>query len=49
MRRKVLLVSGKITVEKGFEYFQDYNSAKNLSDRTIRYYDDCFKYFRRIF
>lgn len=47
MKRKVLLTEN-MTLELAFEHFQEFNRAKNLSDSTIRYYEDCFKYFRSV-
>lgn len=39
----------EMTLNKAFEEFQNYNKAKNLSEYTISYYDDCIKYFRQFF
>lgn len=38
-----------INFESAFLEFQHYNKAKNLSERTINYYDDCYKYFSNFF
>lgn len=35
-----------ITLEEAFEEFQNCNFSKNLSNETLKYYDNCFKYFR---
>lgn len=39
----------RLTVDKAFLEFQRINRAKNLSERTISFYDDCYKYFRELF
>ena len=38
-----------ISFEKAFLEFQRYNYTKNLSEKSIAYYDDCYKYFTNFF
>lgn len=37
------------TLSSAFEEFQNFNIAKNLSDKSMEYYEDCFKYFWRVY
>ncbi len=38
-----------ITLNSAFKEFQTFNIAKNLSKKSLEYYEDCFKYFRRVY
>lgn len=38
-----------ISFEEAFKDFQKYNEAKGLSDRSIEYYDCCYKYFTQFY
>ncbi len=38
-----------ISFEKAFLEFQRYNYTKNLSEKSIDYYDGCYKYFTNFF
>lgn len=38
-----------ITFEEAFKEFQLYNQAKGLSEKSIIYYDRCYKYFTDFF
>ena len=38
-----------ISFEEAFKDFQKYNEAKGLSDRSIEYYNCCYKYFTQFY
>jgi len=38
-----------ITIEQGFNQFQNFNVAKNLSPYTIEYYERCFRFFGKFY
>jgi hypothetical protein len=38
--------NSNISLETAFEEFKRYKRAKNLTDKTIAYYEDCIRYFR---
>lgn len=38
-----------ITFEHAFKEFQLYNQARGLSEKSIIYYDSCYKYFTEFF
>ena len=42
-------LSSTCSMDKAFLDFQRYNTANNLSKHSINYYDNCFKYFRKLF
>ncbi len=38
-----------ITLDRAFDIFENENILRNLAKDTIKFYRDCFNYFRRIF
>jgi len=40
---------GEMTVQGGFDKFMRVKRFEKLSPHTIKYYEDCFKYFKRYF
>ena len=49
MQKITMRYSRNVSTDKAFLDFQRYNTAKNLSPHTINSYDDCYKYFRKLF
>jgi len=39
----------KIVLKEVFDEFMRFNALKNLTSETIRYYDDCYRYFLEFF
>ncbi|MCL2513768.1 MAG: tyrosine-type recombinase/integrase [Oscillospiraceae bacterium] len=47
MKNKIMLSVGEnLTITKGYEQLRMMKQAEGLKPDTIRYYDDCFKYFK---
>ena len=49
MQKITMRYSRNVSTDKAFLDFQRYNTAKNLSPHTINSYDDCYKYFWKLF
>lgn len=41
--------TAKITIKEGFKQFQTYNTAKNLSPKSIEYYQDTIERFLKFY